>query len=190
MLGRALSKIPSGKGEGKGSEAELHALRIQTGKIASPPMEDGRGGKVKASPPHTGRRGPPPKIWRRRRPSKGRKHHQGALPRWAPSPRHAHRRASPPMSRKSFINSKVRCYSEIHNQYFVFCSPASSSSQQSSSSGDLRAEMMESETPPNSRPDEAGDTEVSSRRSPDIPKPEASTSAALSPEHLAPTGGR
>ena len=51
MLGRALSKIPSGKGEGKGSEAELHALRIQTGKIANPPMEDSREGKVKASSP-------------------------------------------------------------------------------------------------------------------------------------------
>ena len=51
MLGRALSKIPSGKGEGKGSEAELHALRIQTGEIANPPMEDSREGEVKASSP-------------------------------------------------------------------------------------------------------------------------------------------
>ena len=140
-------------------------------------------------PPHGGRRGPPPKIWRRRRPSKGRKHHQGALPRRAASSRHAHQRASPPMSHKSFINSKVRCYSEIRNQDFGFCSPASSSSQQSSSSGDLRPEMMESETPPTSPPHEAGDTEVSSRRSPDLPKPEANTSVTLSPEHLAPTGG-
>ena len=49
--------------------------------------------------------------------------------------------------------------------------------------------MMESETPPNYPPHEAGNTEVSSRRSSDISKPEASTSAALSPEHLAPTGG-
>ena len=57
------------------------------------------------------------------------------------------------------------------------------------SSGDLRPEMMESETPPNSPPHEAGDTEVSSWRSPDLPKPKASTSAALSPERLAPTGG-
>ena len=51
MLGRVLSKIPLGKGEGKGSEAELHALRIQTGEIANPPMEDSREGKVKASSP-------------------------------------------------------------------------------------------------------------------------------------------
>ena len=47
--------------------------------------------------------------------------------------------------------------------------------------------MMESETPPNSPPHEAGDTEVSSRRSPDLLKLEANTSAALSPECLAPT---
>ena len=49
--------------------------------------------------------------------------------------------------------------------------------------------MMESETPPTSPPHEAGDTEVSSRRSPDLPKPEANTPVALSPERLAPTGG-
>ena len=48
---------------------------------------------------------------------------------------------------------------------------------------------MESETPPTSPPHEAGDTEVSSQRSPDLPKLEASTSAALSPERLAPTRG-
>ena len=40
--------------------------------------------------------------------------------------------------------------------------------------------MMESETPPASPIHEAGDTEVSSRRSPDLPRPEANTSAALS----------
>ena len=49
--------------------------------------------------------------------------------------------------------------------------------------------MMESETPPTSPPHEASDTEVSSRRSPDLPKAEANSSAALSLEHLAPTGG-
>ena len=48
---------------------------------------------------------------------------------------------------------------------------------------------MESETPPTSPPHEAGDTEVSSRRSPGLPKPEANTSVALSSERLAPTGG-
>ena len=48
---------------------------------------------------------------------------------------------------------------------------------------------MESDTPPTSPPHEVGNTEVSSRRSPDLPKPEANTSVALSPERLAPTGG-
>ena len=48
---------------------------------------------------------------------------------------------------------------------------------------------MESETPPTSPPHEAGDLEVSSRRSPDLPKPKANPSAALSPERSAPTGG-
>ena len=48
---------------------------------------------------------------------------------------------------------------------------------------------MESETPPTSPPHEAGDTEVSSRSSPNLPKPEANMSAALSLEHLAHTGG-
>ena len=51
MLDRALSKLPSGKGERKGSEAKLHALRIHIGEIANPPMEDSREGKVKASSP-------------------------------------------------------------------------------------------------------------------------------------------
>ena len=49
--------------------------------------------------------------------------------------------------------------------------------------------MMESETPPTSPPHEAADTEVSSRRSPDLPKPDINTSVTLSPERSAPTGG-
>ena len=49
--------------------------------------------------------------------------------------------------------------------------------------------MIESETPPISLPHEAGDPEVSSWRSPVLPEPEANTSAALSPERSAPTGG-
>ena len=51
MLDWALSKIPSGKGEGKGSEDALHVLRIQTGEIANPPMDDSQEGEVKASCP-------------------------------------------------------------------------------------------------------------------------------------------
>ena len=49
--------------------------------------------------------------------------------------------------------------------------------------------MMESETPPAPPPHGAGDPEVSSQRSPDLPRPEANTSTALSLEYSAPTGG-
>ena len=49
--------------------------------------------------------------------------------------------------------------------------------------------MMENETPPPSPTHEAGDTEVSSRRSPDLPNPAVNSSAAPHPEHLATTGG-
>ena len=49
--------------------------------------------------------------------------------------------------------------------------------------------MMESETQPNTPSHEAGNTEVSSRRSPDLPKPETNMLAAQSLERLAPTGG-
>ena len=51
MLGRVLSKMPSGKDEGKNREAELHTLRIQTGGIATSPNEDSREGESKASSP-------------------------------------------------------------------------------------------------------------------------------------------
>ena len=51
MLGHVLSKVPSGKDEGKNREAELHTLRIQTGGIITSPKEDSRGGESKASSP-------------------------------------------------------------------------------------------------------------------------------------------
>ena len=51
MLGRVLSKMPSGKDEGKNKEVELHTLRIQTGGIATSPKEDSWGGESKASSP-------------------------------------------------------------------------------------------------------------------------------------------
>ena len=68
------------------------------------------------------------------------------------------------------------------------CSSDRSPSRQSSSSGDLLPEMMESETPPRaSPPREAGDPEVLSRRiSPDPPRPKGNASATRSPEYLAP----
>ena len=51
MLGRVLSKVPSGKDEGKNREAELRTLRIQTGGIATSSKEDSRGGESKVSSP-------------------------------------------------------------------------------------------------------------------------------------------
>ena len=63
------------------------------------------------------------------------------------------------------------------------CSSDLNPSQQSSSSGDLRPEMMESGTPPPAVPPcEAGDPEVSSRRvSPNPAGPEGSHMAPQSP---------
>ena len=63
------------------------------------------------------------------------------------------------------------------------CSSDLSPSQQSSSSGDLRPEMMESGTPPPAVPPcEAGDPEVSSRRvSPNPAGPEGSRMAPQGP---------
>ena len=68
------------------------------------------------------------------------------------------------------------------------CSSDRSPSRQSSSSGDLLPEMMESETPPRaSPPREAGGPEVSSRRiSPDPPRPEGKPLATQSPGYSAP----
>ena len=68
------------------------------------------------------------------------------------------------------------------------CSSDRSPSRQSSSSGDLLPEMMESETPsPATPPHEAGDPEVSSQRvSPDRPRPEGNPSATRSPQYSAP----
>ena len=70
------------------------------------------------------------------------------------------------------------------------CSSDRSLSQQSSSSGDLLPEMMESETPPLAFPPHgADDPEVSSRRiSPNPPRPEVNILAARSPEYSAPKG--
>ena len=51
MLDEVLSKMPSGKDEGKNREAELHILHIQTGGIATSPKEDSRGGESEISSP-------------------------------------------------------------------------------------------------------------------------------------------
>ena len=62
------------------------------------------------------------------------------------------------------------------------CSSDLNPSQQSSSSGDLRAEMMENETPPPAVPShEAGDPKVSSRRVSPSPDPEKGRQASPAP---------
>ena len=68
------------------------------------------------------------------------------------------------------------------------CSSDHSPSRQSSSSGDLLPEMMESETPPPDTPSqEAGDLEVSSRRvSPGPLGPENNPLATRNPQYPAP----
>ena len=70
----------------------------------------------------------------------------------------------------------------------IDCSPDRSPSQQSSSSGNLLPEMMESETPPPDSPtQEAGDLEVLSRRaSPDPLGPEDNPLAVRNPQYPAP----
>ena len=72
MLGRVLSKMPSGKDKGKDSEAELHTLRIRTEGIASYPREDSRGGEAKASSPR-GKKGAASKDLEAEMPKLGKK---------------------------------------------------------------------------------------------------------------------
>ena len=72
----------------------------------------------------------------------------------------------------------------------INCSPDHSPSRQSSSSGDLLPDMMQSETtPPDTPPQDAGDLEVSSRRvSPDPISAEDNPLAARHPQYPAPEG--
>ena len=72
------------------------------------------------------------------------------------------------------------------------CSSDLSPSQQSSSSGDLRPEMMESETPPSAAPSgRTDDPEVSSRRvSPSPAGPESSAPIGVRPVELKDLLGR
>ena len=67
-------------------------------------------------------------------------------------------------------------------------SPDRRPSRQSSSSGDLLTDLMESEMPPpDTQPHEASDPEVSSRRvSPDPPRPEDNPLATRNPQYPAP----
>ena len=86
MLGRVLSKVPSGKDEGMNREAELHTLLIQTGVIVTSPKEDSQGGESKASSPHGKKRAASEDL-ETEVPRQGKKASPGALPRRASSPR-------------------------------------------------------------------------------------------------------
>ena len=70
MLDRALSKIPSEKDKGKGSEAELHTLCIRTGGIDSSPKEDSWGGESEATSPR-GKKRAASENWEVKAPKRG-----------------------------------------------------------------------------------------------------------------------
>ena len=82
MLRHALSQVPSGKGEEKNREAELHTLHIQTGGITVSMKEDNRGGEPKIPSPQGKKRAAFEDL-ERRLPNEGRNLHRGALPRRA-----------------------------------------------------------------------------------------------------------
>jgi len=161
MLDRVLSRMPSGKDKGKDEKSEPHTLCIRTG--------DNRRGEVEAASPRGKKRAASEDL-EAEMPKLGKRDPQGSLPRQAPSPHHALQLANHPTSRKSIINLKVLYFSWINDQDSTLCSPAGSYSQQGSSFGDLPPEMMESETPLAYTVLDAGDTEVSSWRSPDPPR--------------------
>ena len=109
------AECPRGKTRGETKKPNPTCYASEPGEFLPPPRSIVGEGRLRP-PPRAGRRGPPPKTWRRRCPSKGKRYHQGALPRWAPSPRRAHQRASPPPSCKLIVNSKVLRFSKINNQ--------------------------------------------------------------------------
>ena len=82
MLGRVLSKMPSGKDKGKNEETELHTLRIRTGGIVTSPKEDSREGEAKASSPRGKKRAASEDL-ETEMPKQGKKALPGALPRRA-----------------------------------------------------------------------------------------------------------
>ena len=49
MLDQVLSRMPSGKGEGRDEKSEPHMLHIRTRGVATSPKEDNHGGEVEAS---------------------------------------------------------------------------------------------------------------------------------------------
>ena len=115
MIGRVLSKIPSGKDGGKDSEAELHTLRIRTEGIASYPREDSRGGESGANSPR-GKKRATSKDLETEMPKQGKKVSLGSLSQRAFSPRHVRQRASPRPSCKLITILRVLRFSKINNQ--------------------------------------------------------------------------
>ena len=70
MLRRALSQVPSGKGEEKNREAELNTLHIQTGRITISTKEDNRAGESTVSSPR-GKKRAASEDWEKQAPKKG-----------------------------------------------------------------------------------------------------------------------
>ena len=95
-LAGCLAKCPQGKTKEWAVKPNFIPCASEPGELLPPQRRIVGEGNLRP-PPLVGRRGPPPKTWRRRCPDKGRKLHQGALPRRAPSPRHA--RQWPALSR-------------------------------------------------------------------------------------------
>ena len=115
MLDRVLSRMTSGKGEGRDEKSEPHTLRIRTGGVATSPKEDSREGEVEASSLRGKKRAASEDL-EAQMPKLGKKGSPGSLPRQAPSPHHALQRASPPPSCKSIYNLKVLRFSLVSNQ--------------------------------------------------------------------------
>ena len=110
MLARAPYQVTLGNDKERNGEAKsgLHAggtLRIITGEIGTPVSEDERGGESGIPSPHGKKRAASEDL-EAETPKQGKKTSPEGFVVDA-SPCHAHQRASPPTSRKSFINSKV-----------------------------------------------------------------------------------
>ena len=79
------AKFPQGKAKERAVKPNFTHYASKPGESLPPLGRIVGKGRLKP-PPRAGGRGPPPKTWRRRCPNKGRRYHQGALPRRASSP--------------------------------------------------------------------------------------------------------
>ena len=105
MLDRVLSRMPSGKDNGKNEETELHTLCIRTGGIVTSPKEDSREREAKASSPRGKKRAASEDL-EAEIPKPGRKTSLGGL-----APTGTLTASCPPPSYKSIYNPKVLCFS-------------------------------------------------------------------------------